>query len=71
MDDSMKGLQCKNDGLIQNKTGYEYANMEFQANYIAACLLAPREPFMKKANEIIERNTTINSSDPKFPTIYS
>lgn len=63
MDDSMKGLQCKNDGLIQNKTGYEYANMEFQANYIAACLLAPREPFMKKANEIIGRNTTINPSD--------
>lgn len=59
MDSNLKGLQCGNDGLIRDKSGYEYAYMEFQANYLAACLLAPRKSFIAKANEIIEQYTTI------------
>lgn len=59
MDRSLKGLQCGNNGLVRDKSDYEYAYMEFQAIYLAACLLAPRESFRTKADEIIEQYIAI------------
>lgn len=42
------GLQCQKDGFVSNVRGSDLISLEWQANYLASCLLTPRKMFLEK-----------------------